>query len=361
MKTCFLVSKSDVGGATIYVHNLVKSLNSENVVVYYLYEGNSINQIDRLGPVLIKKSRINIFSVFHALLALWSFLANNNFKSINVHSTEASILLRIVYLFSKKKPRLIYTVHGWGWRGYNIIKSSIIKFTEYILYKFVKNDYIFLYENMKKESSFLNLKRGKYEIICTGLNQKFLTKKLSDEFTFVFPARIDRSKNHFGAIKLLSKVKNLNIRLIFVGSGTDNILFINEIFKKCKEFGFNKNHIEFLGLQRNMLEIYKRSDMLILLSYFEALPLTIIEALTHGIPCIASNLGGVNDLIINNFNGIIINKDFKTKDLEIFINKYTLDAKEYNKQRLKIFNDSKIRFSKDKMLKKYSNFLNLRL
>ena len=101
--------------------------------------------------------------------------------------------------------------------------------------------------------------------------------------------------------------------------------------------------------------------MLILLSYFEALPLTIIEALTHGIPCIASNLGGVNDLIINNLNGIIINKDFKTTDLEIFINKYTLDAKEYNKQRLKIFNDSKIRFSKDKMLKKYSNFLNLRL
>ena len=60
MKTC-LVSKSDVGGATIYVHNLVKSLNSENVVVYYLYEGNSINQIDRLGPVLNKKIKNKYF------------------------------------------------------------------------------------------------------------------------------------------------------------------------------------------------------------------------------------------------------------------------------------------------------------
>ena len=52
MKTCFLVSKSDVGGATIYVHNLVKSLNSENVVVYYLYEGNSIAGLDFLTKIL---------------------------------------------------------------------------------------------------------------------------------------------------------------------------------------------------------------------------------------------------------------------------------------------------------------------
>lgn len=359
MKTCFLVSKSDVGGATVYVHNLVKSINSKNIVIYYLYEGDSTNQIDRLGPVLINKSSIGFLNIFHVLISLRSLLVNNDFKSINVHSTEASILLRIAYLFSGKKIRIIYTVHGWGWRGYNIVKSSFIKFTEYVLFKFVRNDYIFLYKNMIEESAFLNLNKKKYNIITTGISQEFLTKKLSKEFTFVFPARIDRSKNHFGAIKLLSKVKNLNIKLIFVGNGTDNPLFIDEVFNKCEEFGFDKNCVEFLGLQKKMLEVYKRSDMLILISYFEALPLTIIEALTHGIPCIASDLGGVNDLIVNNFNGIIVNKNFKTKDLETFIHKYTFDSDSYNNQRLKIYNDSKLRFSKDEMLNKYSKFLNL--
>jgi glycosyltransferase involved in cell wall biosynthesis len=359
MKSCFLVSKSDVGGATVYVHNLVKSLNSTNNVIYYLYEGDSTNQIDRLGPVLIKKSSIGFFNIFRVFISLRSFLSNNDFEFINVHSTEASILLRIAYLFSGKKIRIIYTVHGWGWRGYNRVKSGFIKFTEFVLFKFARNDYIFLYKNMIEESAFLNLNKNKYSIITTGLNQEFITKELSKEFTFVFPARIDRSKNHFGSIKLLSKVKNSNIKLIFVGNGTDNPVFIDEVFNKCEEFGFNKNCVEFLGLQKNMLEVYKRSDMLILISYFEALPLTIIEALTHGIPCIASDLGGVNDLIVNNFNGIIINEKFETKDLELFINKYTFDFASYNKHRLKIYDDSKLRFSKDEMLNKYSKFLNL--
>lgn len=359
MKTCFLVSKSDVGGATVYVHNLVKSLNSKNNVIYYLYEGDSSNQIDRLGPVLIKKSRIGFLNIFHVLISLRSFLINNDFKSINVHSTEASILLRIAYLFSGKKIRIIYTVHGWGWRGYNFFKASFIKFTEYLLSKLSSNDYIFLYKNMIKESTFLNLNRKKYDIITTGLNHEFLKKNISKEFTFIFPARLDRSKNHLGSIKLLSMLKNLNVKLIFVGNGTDNPLFINKVFNKCEEFGFDKNCIEFLGLQKNMLDLYKRSDMLILISYFEALPLTIIEALTHGIPCIASDLGGIDDLIVNNFNGLIIDKDFKAKDLEIFIDKYTFDSISFNTQRLNIYEDSKLRFSKDKMLNKYSKFLNL--
>ena len=359
MKTCFLVSKSDVGGATVYVHNLVKSLNSKNNVMYYLYEGDSANQIERLGPVLFQKPSISFLNIFSVLISLRSFLLNNDFKSINVHSTEASILLRIAYLFSGKKIRIIYTVHGWGWRGYNVIKSSLIKFTEFFLFRFTRNDYIFLYENMIIESLFLKLTKKKYKTITTGLNQQLLTKELTKEFTFIFPARIDRSKNHFGAIELLSKIKDLNLKLIFVGNGTDSSLFINEVFNKCEEFGFNKNCIEFLGLQKNMIDIYKRSDMLILLSYFEALPLTIVESLTYGIPCIASDSGGVNDLIINDFNGLIVNKDFKIKDLEIFINKYVYDVDSFNKKRLEVYNDSKIRLSNDKMIKKYSNFLNL--
>ena len=359
MKTCFLVSKSDVGGATVYVHNLIKSLNSKNNVIYYLYEGSSTNQIDALGPTLIKEPSLSFFKIFHALILLRSFLMKNEFKCINVHSTEVAILLRIAYLFSRKKIRIVYTVHGWGWRGYNKFKSSLIKISEYILSKLTRNDYIFLYKNMIEESKFLNLNKNKYEIITTGLNQEFLTKKLSKEFTFVFPARIDRSKNHLSSIELLSNLKDFNINLIFVGNGTDNPSFIDKVYSKCDEFNFNKNCIEFLGLQKNMLDIYKRSDMLILISYFEALPLTIIEALTHGIPCIASDLGGIKDLIINSFNGIIIDKDFKKSDLEIFINKYTFDSVSYSNKRLKIYNDSKLRFSKDIMINKYSKFLNL--
>ena len=88
--------------------------------------------------------------------------------------------------------------------------------------------------------------------------------------------------------------------------------FIESINKKCDQLGFQKNYVEFLGA-KNIKEVYKRSDFLILLSNYEALPLTIIEALTHGIPCVASDLGGVDELIVNKFNGLIVNEIFNIK------------------------------------------------
>jgi len=358
MKTCFLVSKSDIGGATVYVHNLFNSLNLNKSEIYYLYKGDSSNQIEKFGDVIANFSRINFSNIWQVLFTLRTFLIKNEFEVINVHSTEASILLRIAYLFTRKKIRIIYTVHGWGWRGYGKFKTFILKFIEFVLYKLVKNEYIFLYNNMISEASFLNMDVEKCNVITTGMNQNFLKKNLSKYFTFVFPARLDRSKNHLAAIELLSGIESLKFKLIYVGNGTDNPHFIEQVFKKCDELDFNKKSIEFLGVKKNMQEIYQRSDMVMLISYFEALPLTIIEGLTHGIPCIASNLGGVNDLIIKSFNGLIIDDNFKVKELELFIKKYTENPYEYQKKRVEIYNDSVQRLSKKLMLDKYSLILN---
>ena len=163
-------------------------------------------------------------------MILKTFLSDKNFDVINVHSTEAAILLRIAYLFSKKKPRIVYTVHGWGWRGYGMISSSLIKISEYLLFKMTKNEYILLYKKMINESNFLKLKKENYEVITTGLNQELIPRKIEDCVTFVFPARIDKSKDHLQAISLLSKIKNRKIKLIYAGNGTDS----PSIYRKYK-------------------------------------------------------------------------------------------------------------------------------
>lgn len=69
-----------------------------------------------------------------------------------------------------------------------------------------------------------------------------------------------------------------------------------------------KEHIVFLGLFREeeKVKVYTTADMLLLPSYNEGLPYVIIEALSMGLPIIASSVGGIPEAVIHEQNGFII-------------------------------------------------------
>ena len=66
------------------------------------------------------------------------------------------------------------------------------------------------------------------------------------------------------------------------------------------------NMFEFLGVSNNVSHYLYNSDIFILPSKWEGLPISVIEAMAVGIPIIASNVGGVGDLISSNKNGLLI-------------------------------------------------------
>lgn len=310
MKTCFLVSKSDLGGATVYVHNLRNEIGI-TTDLFYLYKGSSVNQIEYQGKHVSSYETLSIGHFPILILKLIKELQAKRFDLINVHSTEASIILRVALIFLKVKPKVVYTVHGWGWRGFSVYKSLFIKFIEYTLSKIIPVTYVFLYDEMRAECSFIS--KIKYERIITGIpSPKELREYQIPKDrppTFLFPARVDRAKDHLSALKVLTPFKEQNLKLVFVGAETNSETFKNKINLERLNLELNNLQIEFIGVSKNMKEHYLSTDFVMLLSHFEALPLTIIEALSYGIPCIVSNVGGNKDLIDNELNGVITNSN----------------------------------------------------
>lgn len=135
-------------------------------------------------------------------------------------------------------------------------------------------------------------------------------------------------------INVLSKIKDIEIEWTHFGDG---ILF-DEVKKKSVKYLTNNITFNLPGALTNqeLQNSYKKNDYHIFLnvSESEGVPVSIMEAISFGIPVIATNVGGVNEIVKDSFNGFLLDKDFVDKDLIKYIrNIYEMSENEYLKLR----------------------------
>ncbi len=117
-------------------------------------------------------------------------------------------------------------------------------------------------------------------------------------------ARLDSNvKGQHFLLKALAseKVINSNWELSFVGEGKDE-----EFLKELTNYLGLSHKVFFLGKQ-NVLNVWQDHHVLILPSFSEGTPLTLLEAMKIGRPCIATDVGGVTEWLDDKVNGLIIN------------------------------------------------------
>ena len=115
--------------------------------------------------------------------------------------------------------------------------------------------------------------------------------------------RIDR------IVSTLSKIKTQKIEWVHFGSGEEEC----KIRKTASEMLGENVKVIFKGRVENkkILEFYKRNDvnLFINLSDSEGIPVSIMEAMSFGIPCIATNVGGTSEIVVDGINGYLIDDE----------------------------------------------------
>ncbi|HCD8149403.1 TPA: glycosyltransferase [Enterobacter hormaechei] len=91
---------------------------------------------------------------------------------------------------------------------------------------------------------------------------------------------------------------------IFVGDGD-----LRSQIEKLAAKEISAGRIILLGWRNDIAEILSLSDVFILPSKWEGMPLAILEAQASGLPCIASDIAGNKSLIKDNINGILFQND----------------------------------------------------
>ena len=127
----------------------------------------------------------------------------------------------------------------------------------------------------------------------------------SNDFIFIYIGRIvaDKGINELIiAFENISK-KDVNIKLLLVGSFESEL---DPLKKSTIDSIFNNNKIIYCGFQNDVRPYYSIADSLVFPSYREGFPNVVLQAGSMGLPSIVTDINGCNEIIINEYNGLII-------------------------------------------------------
>ena len=158
-------------------------------------------------------------------------------------------------------------------------------------------------------------------------------------------------------VEALSLIQDLPVKWTHYGSG----MLLDEIMDLCKYLLSSNIEYEFKGHIDNkaLLEEYSAQPYHVFLnvSSSEGVPVSIIEAMSFGIPCIATNVGGTGEIVVDHYNGILLEENFDVETLARHIKEFaSMSNNAYQIYRLHARQSYMVGYNADK---NYRSFMNL--
>jgi glycosyltransferase involved in cell wall biosynthesis len=249
-------------------------------------------------PILEYKK--GIFSLFRNVFSLGKYCVEHKIDIIHGHDSHAHTLLWLAYRFGRLQTKSVVTR-----RLMNPIKKRSLK-----KYNFTKIEKIIciseavkkvLISNIKDPSRLTVIHSAVKTTMTTNSFKKDTSKK---EFVIGYVAAFTEEKDHdtflATAEYLTTQYPDGRFKFLLVGNGP--------LLSKIKEQSSGINtQFEFTGFVEDVEKAYSRMDLLLHTSKSEALGTSILDAMKFGIPVVATNTGGIPEIIAHGENGFLCN------------------------------------------------------
>jgi glycosyltransferase involved in cell wall biosynthesis len=312
-KIIYITVRSDFGGGPYHVDLLISNLKDS----FDIYIAAPLNK-----PYGIKWKTILGESKFFELpfrsfkigtfIKLIRFIKKNKVKILHAHGKGAGIYGRLTKILLPD-IFVIYTFHGFHILNYNTISRIV-----YIIFERFLSGFTNLFINVSKgeQDTCLKLKiyRVQKSVIIynaiknipnVAIDKSELRNKLNlpaDKFITSSVARFNKQKNLKASITIAAKLlENHDVIFLIIGDGEEreNIEYLIESNKL--------SNVLLTGYKSNVNEYLAASDIYLSTSLWEGLPYSLIEASARGLPIVASDVTGNNEVVVYGVNGYLFN------------------------------------------------------
>jgi glycosyltransferase involved in cell wall biosynthesis len=298
MKKILLVGSSleDKGGIVTVMSNILNS-SLKNKFKIDMLETYITGSKGQKVSIYIK----SIFSLFTKLFTDKPDLAHIH-MSYKGSFYRKSLLLLILKFFNV--PVLLH-VHGSSFKDfYGSLHPILRKYCNYILNK---SDKLIVLSTEWYDYFSDFVKKDKIVILYNGVEEVGyeLERNNNNKPICLFMGRLGQRKGVYDLIQSIKILADKNIECEFLLAGDGEI---EEVRKEITALNI-QDQVKLLGWINNeqKTELLEKSDILVLPSYNEGLPMAILEAMSYGLPIVSTPVGGIPEAIKPNENGFLVN------------------------------------------------------
>ena len=316
IKVLRIIARMNIGGPAVQVtglvHDLDKEIFEQKLVTGYVDESEADYLIENQIQIEVTRVKglgraVNALSDLRAFIALAKVIREFRPDIIHTHTAKAGVLGRTSWVFLGYKPKIVHTFHG------------------HLLHGLLTDRFFAVGTQVMDDLIQTGIgPKHKFQVMPPGLSissipdRTLICKKFEldpNKFYCSFLGRVTDIKKPFRFLEIAKYAgeKYPDIHFLLIGAG--------DLLKECQEkIEMQGLPVTALGWVPQVEEALAVTDLMLLTSENEGMPLSLIQAGMAGIPTISTNVGSVGEVILNNQTGYILDFDvdsFASKIAEI--------------------------------------------
>lgn len=332
MNILYLTGTLNVGGTEIYTLTLAKAMKQRGHKIFWatVKEGTIKAEVERQG-IALKYCNLQTRTLWNyvgAILKLKKIVKQEKIDIIHANDAYSALVMAYAFASIKKRPHLIWSNVGIGEKSFVLMKKLCESKLDLVIAasQFIKNNMT----NVKFDANKIVVQYGPRELNPIHTYKEKSRAELGiDENDFVIGSigRIVYMKGNHILIQVMAKllIDYPHLKLVLVGEG-------EEVFKlkeMASELGISENII-FTGNRTDIENMYSIFDVVAFPTLNEALGYIPMEAMFYKKPIVASDTGGIPEIVHDNYNGILVQTG-KVDAWEIALRRIIEDKLLYNR------------------------------
>lgn len=315
---CLLITGDAVGGIRLHVHSIIEELLHRGLNVAYACSlhadvrgDKEIEAFDNMGVPILRRGIFKgpAFSDFVNIIIFARFAKRHKINLIHGHGAKGGLYSRVIgFLIGAK---VIYTPHGGVVHAmFSPINTVVYSLLERFLYYLT--DY-FLFESNYTRNEFFRLV-GRSSIIKSmvnynGIHNKFLftSKSINPSgnnaanILVVGMLRREKGQEVMLCAARILKNRGMIFSLNFCGNGPS----LSKLKMLTNQLGLDE-FVNFHGDVSNPQLLFEKSTLVVIPSLFESFGYVAIEAANNHRVIVASRVGGLCEIIIDEVSGLLV-------------------------------------------------------
>lgn len=309
-------SSNEIGGTEMHILSLIKYNDRKRFRFLIIAPPSLLNLVEELNFEGVEGVEWTLKTKFSAKAALRmkALLLKKGVNLLHIHDARSGILGRLVAK-SLRIP-VVYTVHLPPYYYAAGLRRWVYQLIERLLNRWFTDRIIYVSHRVYQEALRLNITpRDRSMVIENGIDlypynktidRKAVRKALStpeDATVFCFVGRLTEQKGLDVLLRAVAEIRNQRtcFRLWIIGDGP--------LRGELEHYASEQNlvpTVQFLGFKDNVPMLLKASDVFVLPSRYEAMPISLLEAMASGLPCVVTDVGDNAELVEDGVTGIVV-------------------------------------------------------